>query len=304
MPYFVVHGNNLKEPIVSMPGNFRFSVDRLVVEAAEIKKLGIQSVLLFGIPKSKDLLGSEAFSEDGVVQKAILALKKALPQIKVITDICICEYTTHGHCAVLRSNNSVKIDLAKTLEIYAKMAVSHAAAGADMVAPSGMMKRQVRAIRQALNKNGFKKVKIMGYSAKYASAFYGPFRDAADSAPAFGDRTSYQMNPAGTHQQALQEIADDIAEGADIVMVKPALAYLDVIREARKKFKKPLAAYNVSGEYSMVKAAAANGWIDGDKVMLEIMTAIQRAGAEIIITYHAKEIAKILMSNNKCQMTN
>ena len=294
MPYFVVHGKGLKKPILSMPGSYRFSVDQLVFEVRQASKLGIKSILLFGIPKKKDLLGSEAYAEDGIVSRAIRAVKKALPKLQVIADVCLCEYTSHGHCGVIKSPNKAEINLPKTLELYAAEAVVYARAGADIVAPSGMMKGQVAAIREALNINGFKKVKIMGYSAKYASAFYGPFRDAADSAPAFGDRTGYQMNPASGYKEVLKEVAADIKEGADIVMVKPALAYLDVIREVKKKFKKPLAAYSVSGEYSMFKAAAAKGWVDEKMITIETMIAMRRAGADIIITYQAKEVAKLI----------
>lgn len=294
MPYFVVHGKSIKNPIKSMPGTYHFSVDRLIAEVRQASKLGIERILLFGLPQTKDPLGSEAYAEDGIVPQAIRAIKKAWPKIQVIADVCLCEYTNHGHCGVLKSPNKAEINLPKTLELYAREAVVYARAGADIVAPSGMMRGQVAAIREALNKNGFKKVKIMGYSAKYASAFYGPFREAVDSAPLFGDRTGYQMNPAASYQAALAEVAADIKEGADIVMVKPALAYLDVIREVKRKFKKSLAAYNVSGEYSMIKAAADKGWIDEQKVIMETMTAMQRAGADIIITYYAKEVAKII----------
>jgi len=294
MPYFIVHGSGRAEPIAAMPGQFRFSVDELVKELITTIGLGITSVLLFGIPASKDPLGSEAYDDNGIIPQAVRAVKKYFPQIKVITDICLCEFTSHGHCGVLADNETVKIDAAKTLELYAKTAVANARAGADMVAPSGMMKKQVAAIRRALDNSELKKVKIMGYSAKYASAFYGPFREAANSAPVFGDRTGYQMDPAASYQAAIKEIAADIAEGADIVMVKPALAYLDVIREVKRRFKKPLAAYNVSGEYSMLKAAAANGWVDEKEAVWEIMTALTRAGADIIITYYAKELAKLL----------
>lgn len=291
MPYFVVHGKGIKREIESMPGNYQFSVDELVREVKEAKKLGISSVLLFGIPKTKDPLGSEAYADDGIVQKAVRDIKNSIPDIKIFADLCLCEYTSHGHCGVV---SNFKIDFKKTLELYAKIAVSQAKAGADFVAPSGMMKLQVGTIRKALDKNGFKKVKIMAYSAKYASNFYAPFREAAESAPAFGDRRGYQMNPAGSRKNAIQEVAADVAEGADIIMVKPALAYLDVIAEVKRNFKKPLAAYNVSGEFSMLKAAAQNGWLDEKKVLLEIMTAIRRAGADIIITYFAKDMAKLL----------
>ncbi|MBI5399667.1 porphobilinogen synthase [Candidatus Saganbacteria bacterium] len=294
MPYFVIHGEGKREPLASMPGHFRFSIDELLKELRETEQLGIKSILLFGIPRAKDPCGQEAYDDAGIVPAAIRAIKPAFPKMKIITDVCLCEYTSHGHCGILAGAKKVKINLVKTLELYARIAVANARAGADEVAPSGMMKKQVASIRRALDKNGFHNVTIMGYSAKYASAFYGPFREAAGSTPAFGDRTSYQMDPAATYQEALKEIAADIAEGADTVMVKPALAYLDVIREARRKFRKPLAVYNVSGEYSMLKAAAENGWIDGDKLLMEIMTAFCRAGADIIISYHAKDAARIL----------
>lgn len=295
MPYFVIHGTNKRESILAMPGQDRFSIDKLVEELTETVRLGITAILLFGIPSRKDPLGSEAYDDQGIIPRAVRAVKKAFPKLKVITDLCLCEYSSHGHCGVLAKQKTAKIDVARTLALYAKVAVTNARAGADMVAPSGMMRKQVAAIRRALDTSGYKKVKIMGYSAKYASAFYGPFRDAAGSAPAFGDRTGYQMDPAASYRAAIREVAADIAEGADIVMVKPALAYLDVIREVRRRFKKvPLAVYNVSGEYSLLKAAAERGWIDGEKALLEIMAALRRAGADLIITYHAKEVARIL----------
>lgn len=295
MPYFVIHGTNKREPILAMPGQYRFSVDRLVKELADTVRLGIPAVLLFGLPSYKDPWGSEAYDDEGIIPQAVRAIKKSYPKLTVITDLCLCEYSSHGHCGVLAKQKTAKIDTARTLELYAKIAVTNARAGADIVAPSGMMKKQVATIRRALDKGGYQKVKIMGYSAKYASAFYGPFREAAGSAPAFGDRTGYQMDPKAAYRAAFTEVAADLAEGADVIMVKPALAYLDVIREVKRRFKKvPLAVYNVSGEYSLLKAAAERGWIDENKVMLEIMTALKRAGADIIITYHAKEVAKII----------
>ncbi|HEX2999330.1 MAG TPA: porphobilinogen synthase, partial [Armatimonadota bacterium] len=256
-----------------------------------ISALGIPGVLLFGIPAEKDEQGSQAYADEGIVQRAIRAIKHANPELMVLTDICLCEYTSHGHCGVVAPDGRLLND--PTLTLLQRIAISHAAAGADMVAPSDMMDGRVGAIRTALDDAGYETLPIMAYSAKYASAFYGPFREAADSAPQFGDRRSYQMDPAN-RREALREIAQDVAEGADIVMVKPALSYLDVLREARDRFDLPLAAYNVSGEYAMVKAAAANGWIDGERITMEILTSIKRAGAEIIITYHAPEAARLL----------
>jgi len=270
-----------------MPGVYQYSVDVLPREANEIAKLGIKAVILFGIPQKKDDVGSGAYDPDGVVQQAIRAIKESTPDLAVITDVCLCEYTDHGHCGVV-ADGEVEND--RTLELLARTALSHAAAGADIVAPSAMMDGQVMAIRGALDGSSFAHIPILAYAAKYASAFYGPFRDAAGSAPQFGDRRSYQMDPANV-VEALREVEQDIAEGADMVMVKPALAYLDVIRRVRDGFDRPLAAYNVSGEYSMVKAAAARGWIDERRSVMEILTAIKRAGADIIITYHAREAA-------------
>jgi porphobilinogen synthase len=295
MPYFVVEGKNKKNPVDSMPGVYQLSVDNLIKEAKEIKELGIPAILLFGIPRKKDALGSEAYNPKGIVPQAVRALKEKVPDLMVITDVCLCEYTSHGHCGKIKVNE-FKIDNDATLKILAKVAVSQAQAGADMVAPSAMREGQVAAIREALDRNGFEDVAIMGYSAKYASAFYGPFREAAESAPKFGDRKSYQLDYRNS-DEALREVEHDIEEGADIVMVKPALAYLDVIRRVKDHFNIPLAAYNVSGEYAMVKAAGENGWIDERKIILEILTAIKRAGADLIITYHAKEIAKTLTPN-------
>jgi len=289
-PLFVVEGSQTKEEIASMPGIFRYSVDLLPKEAEEIAKLGLPAVILFGIPQYKDELGSGAYHPEGIIQKAIKVIKGAVPELVVVTDVCLCEYTSHGHCGVVVNGY---VDNDKTLELLAKTAVSQAQAGADMVAPSDMMDGRVKAIRQSLDKNGFHLVPIMSYAAKYASAFYGPFREAAQSTPQFGDRRSYQMDPPNW-RDALREVEQDIAEGADIIMVKPALAYLDVIRKVRDIFHHPLAAYNVSGEFAMVKAAAQRGWIDEPRVVLEILTAIKRAGADVIITYHAKEAARWL----------
>jgi porphobilinogen synthase len=289
-PLFVVEGNKLKQEISSMPGQYRLSSDLLAKEAEGIAKLGIPAIILFGIPKKKDEVGSSAYDPRGVIQQAIKAIKKATPELLVITDVCLCEYTSHGHCGVVVDGY---VDNDKTLELLAKTALSHAEAGADMVAPSDMMDGRVRAIRQALDGNGFQNIPVMAYAAKYASAFYGPFREAAESTPQFGDRRSYQMDPPNW-REALREVEQDIAEGADIVMVKPALPYLDVIRKVRDSFNHPLAAYSVSGEYAMVKAAAQQGWLDEKRIVLEMLTAIKRAGADIIITYYAKEAARWL----------
>ena len=290
-PIFVTHGRDVREPIGPMPGYFHLSLDRLLAEVAEVSELGIQGVLLFGIPAAKDPLGSEAYADHGIIQEAIRVIKQAAPQLTVVTDVCLCEYTDHGHCGVVDKD---RVENDQTLELLARTALSHVRAGADMVAPSAMMDGQVRALREALDADGHHETPIMAYSAKYASAFYGPFRVAAESAPQFGDRRSYQMDPASS-RQALREIELDIEEGADIVMVKPALAYLDVLVRARERFDLPLAAYNVSGEYAMLMAAAQNEWLDGNRAMLEILTAIKRAGADIIITYHAKEAARLLL---------
>jgi len=273
-----------------MPGQFRLSPDMLAQEARELRELGIRAVILFGIPAHKDEEGSEAYHPHGIVQQAIKALKEADPEMLVITDVCLCEYTSHGHCGVIVEG---EVDNDRTLPLLARMAVSHAASGADMVAPSDMMDGRVKAIRRALDEAGYTHIPIMAYSAKTASAFYGPFREAAESAPQFGDRRGYQMDPANA-REALRELAEDIAEGADIVMVKPALPNLDIIARARQLFQVPIAAYNVSGEYSMVKAAARLGWLDERRVTLEVLTSIRRAGADIIITYHAKEVARWL----------
>ncbi len=293
-PIFVVDGENIKEEIPSMPGQFRYSVDRLPEVLSQVEDLKVPAVILFGIPSYKDELGSDSYSEDGIIQRAIRKIKGETKEIYVITDVCFCEYTNHGHCGYLSCCGDVcDVDNDKTLELLKKQVVSHAQAGADMVAPSGMMDGMIKAIREALDGAGFKEIPIMSYAAKYASAYYGPFRDAAESAPAFGDRRSYQMDPPNL-LEALREVALDIKEGADIVMVKPALAYLDVIRAVKEEFKYPTAAYNVSGEYAMVKAAALKGWIDERKVVLETLTAMKRAGADLILTYHALDAARWL----------
>ena len=289
-PLFVTFGKGVKKEISSMPGCFQESVDIIVRHAKEVYSLGIPSVMLFGIPEHKDEIGSGAYAEHGVVQKAIKAIKNKVPELVVITDVCMCEYTSHGHCGVVKEGY-VQND--PTLELLAKEAVSHAKAGVDMVAPSDMMDGRVEAIRFALDEEGFDEIPIMSYAVKYASAFYGPFREAAESTPQFGDRRSYQMDPAN-RREALKEVALDIEEGADIVMVKPALAYLDIISDVRDSFDVPVAAYNVSGEYSMVKAAGKLGWIDEERAMMEILTAIKRAGADLILTYFAKDAARIL----------
>ena len=289
-PLFVREGRALKTPITSMTDCFHFSPDTIAAEAAEVASLGIPAVLLFGLPAKKDKTGSQAWADTGVVQRAIQEIKKAVPRLLVITDVCLCEYTDHGHCGVIKDG---KVDNDATCELLAKMALSHAQAGADIVAPSDMMDGRVKYIREALEENDFKDVAIMSYAAKYASAFYGPFRDAAESAPSFGDRKSYQMDPAGSNQ-ALTEIALDIEEGADIVMVKPALPYLDIIYRARQRFDCPIAAYNVSGEYMMLNSAADAKLLDRDSAMLEMLHSIKRAGADIIVTYFAKDAAKLL----------
>ncbi|ACN99526.1 delta-aminolevulinic acid dehydratase [Sulfurihydrogenibium azorense Az-Fu1] len=289
-PIFIEDGQNIKKEIPSMPGIYRWSLDRINEELDEVVSLGIPAVLLFGIPSYKDEVGSDTWNDEGIIQRAIKHIKKNYPNLYVITDVCFCEYTSHGHCGVLH-NHDVDNDL--TLENTRKQVISHAKAGADMVAPSGMMDGVVKTIREALDSAGFYDIPIMAYSAKYASSYYGPFREAADSTPAFGDRRTYQMDPAN-RLEALREVALDIEEGADIVMVKPALAYLDIIRDIKNNFNIPLAAYNVSGEYSMIKAAGKLGWIDEKKVMMETLTSIKRAGSDIIITYFAKEVARIL----------
>ena len=289
-PLFVVEGAKIKKEIGSMPDNFQMSIDNILCECEELETLGINSILLFGIPQTKDAVGSGAYDANGIIQKALREIKKRFSEMLVITDVCLCEYTAHGHCGVVE-NGFVQND--KTLELLAKEALSHAENGADIIAPSDMMDGRVAAIRQKLDENGFSETPIMAYSAKFSSAFYGPFREAAESAPQFGDRKSYQMD-SGNSDEAIREIALDIQEGADIVMVKPALPYLDLIRRAKDNFNIPLAAYNVSGEYSMIKAAAEKKWIDGEKMMMETLTAIKRAGADVIITYFAKEAIKLI----------
>ncbi len=291
-PMFVAPGRKFKEEITSMPGIFRQSIDNAIKEMKQLRELGIKAVLLFGIPESKDELGSEAYDENGIVQRALREIRDRFDSMVLLTDICMCGYTSHGHCGIIRGG---KVDNDETLEYLGRIALSHARAGADIVAPSDMMDGRVGAIRNALDENGLTDTGIMAYSAKYASAFYGPFREAAKSSPEFGDRKEYQMDPPNV-REALREIALDIEEGADIVMVKPAMSYLDVIRAAREEFDYPLAAYNVSGEYSMVKAAGRLGWVDEDLIIMEMLTSIKRAGADIIITYFAKEAARLLGS--------
>ncbi len=290
MPYFVIFGAGKKNPISSMPGVFQFSIDKLIPEIKEAAAAGVRSIILFGIPESKDEVGSSAYAEHGIIQAAVSAIKKEMPQMYIITDVCLCEYTSHGHCGLILND---AVDNDRTLEQLAEMALSHARAGADMVAPSDMMDGRVGMIRQALDAEGFMNIPIMAYSAKYSSAFYGPFREAAESAPKFGDRKTYQMDYRNA-AEALREVAQDVEEGADIVMVKPALSYLDIINRVKTDCKMPVCAYNVSGEYSMVKAAAANGWIDEKKIAVEILTSIKRAGADVIISYHTKDIAEWL----------
>ena len=289
-PLFAVPGKSVKKPINSMPGQFQMSVDYIAKEAREAYEMGIPAILLFGIPSKKDEQGTGAFARDGIVQQAIKRVKNEVPDILVITDVCLCEYTSHGHCGIIEKGQVLNDT---TLEVLAETALSHAKAGADMVAPSAMMDGQITAIREALDENALDDIPIMAYSAKYASSFYGPFREAAESAPQFGDRKAYQMDPANS-DEAIREISMDVTEGADIIMVKPALAYLDIICRARQEFDLPLAAYNVSGEYSMIKAAAELGWLEEEKAMMESVTAIKRAGADILITYWAKDLAKVL----------
>ncbi len=302
-PLFVTHGRGVQNAIRSMPGVYQLSVDQLAREAESIARLGIPAVILFGIPAEKDPIGLENFALDGIVQQAVRAIKDAVPEMVVVTDVCLCEYTEHGHCGVLNTGNGLLphphlpegyVLNDETLDVLAKVAVSHAEAGADVVAPSGMIDGMVAAIRSALDANDFTHIPILSYSTKYASGFYGPFREAAQGAPKFGDRKTHQMDPANA-REALRETALDVAEGADMLMVKPALPYLDIIRQTRDHFPElPLAAYNVSGEYAMVKAAAANGWIDEERVAIELLTGIKRAGADLIITYHAKDAARWL----------
>jgi porphobilinogen synthase len=288
-PLFVVAGSGIRRPIASMPGIDQLSTDLLAGEARELASLGIKSVLLFGLPSAKDPAGQESYAEDGVVQRAIRALKDASPELVVVTDVCMCEYTDHGHCGLLDAEGHVLND--ETLEVLGRIAASHGEAGADVVAPSGMIDGMVGAIRTALDEEGLERVAILSYAVKYASVFYGPFRDAAEGAPAFGDRRSHQMDPANA-REALREAALDVEQGADVLLVKPALGYLDVVRSVHERFPElPLAAYNVSGEYAMVKAAAANGWLDEREAVLEVLTGIRRAGADLVVTYHAKDAA-------------
>lgn len=289
-PLFVIYGEGIRKSVPSLPGIYQFSVDTLLNEVNEVVELGIPAVLLFGIPERKDPIGSEAYADDGAVQRAVRAIKERYPELIVITDVCLCAYTSHGHCGLVDGD---KVLNDPTLELLSRTALSHVEAGADVVAPSDMMDGRVQAIRAKLDAHGFEEVPIMSYAAKFASAFYGPFREAAGSAPQFGDRRSYQMDPANA-REALQEIELDLKEGADIIMIKPALAYLDVIRMAKERLTSPLAAYNVSGEYAMIKAAAAQGFLDERRTIMEVLTAIRRAGADIIITYFAKDVAKWL----------
>ena len=289
-PLFVIHGRGVKNPISSMPGNFQMSIDNLVEEVKKIQGVGIPAIMLFGIPEVKDEEGSGAYAEDGIIQQAVGKIKDEVADILVITDVCLCQYTSHGHCGVL---DGEEVDNDATLELLTRTALSHVLAGADMVAPSGMMDGQVCAIREILDEAGRADVPIMAYSAKYASCFYGPFREAAEGAPQFGDRRSYQMDPPNS-REAIREVALDIEEGADIIMVKPALPYLDIIRRVKDEFDLPVAAYNVSGEFSMIKAADKLGWLDGEKAMMESLVSIKRAGADIIITYFAQEAAELL----------
>jgi len=293
-PLFVVPGEKVRRPVASMPGAFQLSRDEVVREAKEVAKLKIPAVILFGVPEEKDERGSEAYSQSGVVQQAVKAIKDATPDLVVITDVCLCEYTSHGHCGILKGQ---EVDNDATLDVLARIALSHTKSGADIVAPSDMMDGRVRAIRQALDENGFSQTAIMAYSAKYCSGFYGPFREAAHSAPQFGDRRSYQMDVANA-EEAIREVTMDIEEGADIVMVKPALAYLDIIRTVKNMFDFPLAAYNVSGEYAMVKAACEKGWLEEKRIVMEILTAIRRAGADMILTYFAKDVARWLAESH------
>ncbi|MEW5806190.1 MAG: porphobilinogen synthase [Acidobacteriota bacterium] len=290
-PLFVCPGKGIKQEIPAMPGCYHFSVDRLVEEVKEVRDIGIPNIILFGIPGTKDEMGSEGYSDDGIIQKAVHEIKLKVDGILVTTDVCLCEYTSHGHCGVIKDGY---VDNDSTIDLLGRMALSHARAGADIVAPSDMMDGRVEAIREILDAEGYTQTIIMSYAAKYSSAFYGPFREAAQSAPQFGDRKSYQMDPANSNE-AIKEVAMDLEEGADIVMVKPALSYLDIIRRVKDTFGVPVAAYNVSGEYSMVRAAAEKGWIDGSKVMMEILISIKRAGADMILTYFAKEAARLLV---------
>lgn len=290
MPFFVVEGKNIKKEIASMPGQYRLSTDHLVKTIRSAADMGIPAVILFGIPNRKDALGTGAYAKDGIIQKAVREIKSKIPEMMVITDVCLCEYTDHGHCGIVEGR---KIDNDATLDLLARTAISHAKAGADMVAPSDMMDGRVTEIRSALDEQGLDHIPIMSYAAKYCSSYYGPFREAADSAPQFGDRKTYQMDPANA-QEAIREVTMDVEEGADIIMVKPALAYLDVIYRVRQEIDLPVSAYNVSGEYAMIKAAEKMGWLDGKKVMMETLTAIKRAGADMILTYFAMDAARVI----------
>jgi porphobilinogen synthase len=289
-PMFSAFGSNIRKEILSMPGIYQQSIEHIVAEAKEVHQLGIPAVILFGIPEAKDAVGSDAYADSGIIQQTIRAIKEGVPQLTVITDVCLCEYTDHGHCGVIKDGD---VENDPTLRLLAAEALSHARAGADIVAPSDMMDGRVAAIRELLDANGYSHIPVMSYAVKYASAYYGPFRDAAESTPQFGDRRSYQMDPSN-RREAFREAALDVQECADFLMVKPALAYLDILRDLKERFDLPLVAYNVSGEYSMIKAAAANGWIDHDRVMLETLLGMKRAGADLIITYHAKEAARLL----------
>jgi porphobilinogen synthase len=289
-PLFVVPGKRVRNEVKSMPGVFQLSIDELVKECVEVKSLGIPAVILFGIPEHKDEVGSGAYDEEGIIQMAVRAIKKELPELVVVTDVCLCEYTSTGHCGIVRGNEIINDE---SVELLAKEALTHAQSGADLIAPSDMFDGRIKAIRHILDENNFHNVPIMSYAAKYASGFYGPFRDAAESTPKFGDRRSHQMDPANS-DEALREVEQDIIEGADIVMVKPALPYLDIVRRVKDRFAMPTAAYNVSGEYSMIKAAGRNGWIDEQRVMMETLTSIKRAGADLILTYFAKDAAKLM----------
>lgn len=294
-PLFVVPGSKVKNPVKSMPGVFQMSIDIIVEECKEVSELGIPAIILFGIPERKDERGSEAYDHEGIIQRAVRAIKKEVKDLVVITDVCMCEYTSHGHCGVLNGDEILNDE---TVELLAKESLTHAQSGADIIAPSDMMDGRVAAIRKILDENGFNKIPIMSYAAKYASGFYGPFRDAAESTPAFGDRRSHQMDIRNINE-AIREVEEDIKEGADIVMVKPAGPYLDVIREVKQRFGMPTAAYQVSGEYSMIKAAGANGWIDEERVMVESVFAIKRSGADLILTYFAKDLAKWIDKTKK-----
>ncbi|ANA41449.1 MULTISPECIES: porphobilinogen synthase [Geobacter] len=289
-PMFSAFGTGIRKEISSMPGIYQQSIEHIVAEAQEVYELGVPAVILFGIPETKDAVGSDAYAEHGIIQETIRALKKQVPGLAVITDVCMCEYTDHGHCGIIKDGD---VDNDETLELLAREALSHAEAGADMVAPSDMMDGRVMAIREILDNNGYKNIPIMSYAVKYASGYYGPFREAAESTPQFGDRRSYQMDP-GNRREAIREARMDVEEGADIIMVKPGLPYLDIVRDLREEFDLPVAVYNVSGEYSMIKAAGRAGWIDEERVMMETLLSFKRAGADLILTYHAKEAARVL----------